>query len=206
MPGAIALGIGSVISFGMNQILKHETTALGVFTAFYKLWCFVIMPINGLVQGMIPVIGYNYGAKNGERVRSAMKKTIIAGVVIMAIVTVLFQLFASQLIGLFDNGSNGAAFVDMGTSALRIISIIFIPFGIGQICSNLFQGMGNGIPSLIHALMHQCILLLPTTWLLLHIGGTSMIWYAFWFAEIVSTLIVLIIYQYNYKKYLLCNN
>ncbi len=206
MPAATALAVGSVMSFGMNQILKNETIALAVFTAFYKLWCFVIMPINGLVQGVIPVIGYNYGAKNSKRVQSAMKITIIAGIVIMGFVTVLFQLFASQLMGLFDSGSNGAEFVDMGSSALHIISLIFIPFGIGQICSNLFQGMGNGTPSLIHAFLHQCILLLPTAWLLLYIGGTSMVWYAFWFAEIVSTLIVLVIFQYNYKKYISCNN
>lgn len=201
-PAAVALAIGSVMSFGMNQILKAEAIGLAVFTAFYKLWCFVIMPINGLVQGLIPVIGYNYGAKNKERVRSAMKIAILTGIVIMAIVTLVFQLFTPQLIGFFDNGENGEEFAAMGVAALRIISWMFVPFGIGQLCSNLFQGMGNGTPSLIHALLHQCILLLPTAWLLLWLGGTDLIWYAFWVAEIISTIIVLFIYRHHYKKYI----
>lgn len=199
-PAAIALAIGSVMSFGMNQILKSEAIGLAVFTVFYKLWCFVIMPVNGLVQGLIPVIGYNYGAKEKKRVQSAMKITIATGIVMMAIVTLIFQVFTPQLISFFDNGENGEEFWQMGVYALRVISWMFIPFGIGQICSNIYQGVGNGTPSLIHALLHQCILLLPTAWLFLQYGGTYLIWYAFWVAEIFSTIIVLIMYRHYYKK------
>lgn len=200
-PAAIALAIGSVMSFGMNQILKAQAIGLAVFTIFYKLWCFVIMPVNGLVQGLVPVIGYNYGAKEKERIQSAMKITVITGIIMMAIVTLVFQLFTVQLISFFDNGENGEEFWQMGVYALRVISWVFVLFGIGQICSNIFQGMGNGTPSLIHALLHQCILLLPTAWIFLQIGGTDLIWYAFWVAETISTIIVLIMYRHYCRKY-----
>lgn len=205
-PAAIALAFGSVISFGMNQILKAEAIGLAVFTVFYKLWCFVVMPINGLISGLIPVIGYNFGAKQKERLQSALRITILVGVVMMIVVTLIFQLFPNQLISFFDNGENGEEFWQMGVYALRVISWVFVPFGVGQICINIFQGMGDGTPSLIHALLHQCLLLLPTAWIFLRAGGTNLVWYSFWVAEIIATIIVLIMYRFYYKKYVLSLN
>ena len=199
-PAAAAMGIASVMSFGMNQILKTEATGLAVFTVFYKLWCFVIMPINGLLQGVVPVMGYNYGAKKRERVASAIKLTILAGVVIMFIKTILFQMFTGQFISLFDKGKNGADFMPAGIHALRIISWVFIPFGFGQVGSSLFQGMGKGTPSLIYALLHQCILLLPPAWLFLRWGGVDLVWYSFWVAEILSAAITAFVFRYQYRK------
>lgn len=199
-PAALAMGIASIMSFGMNQILKAEALGLAVFTVFYKLWCFVIMPCNGLIQGTVPVIGYNYGAKNKERLASGIKLSIIIGVVMMAIVTVIFQQFAGTLVSFFDNGNNGADFIPACVNALHIISRIFVFFGFGQVSSGIFQGMGNGLPSLIFALLHQCILLLPSAWFLLHTGGLNALWYSFWFAEILSALIMVFIFHHCYKK------
>lgn len=124
----------------------------------------------------------------------------------MIVVTLIFQLFPNQLISFFDNGENGEEFWQMGVYALRVISWVFVPFGVGQICSNIFQGMGDGTPSLIHALLHQCLLLLPTAWIFLRAGGTNLVWYAFWVAEIIATIIVLIMYRFYYKKYVLSLN
>lgn len=200
IPAAIATGISSVMSFCMNQILKAEVIGIAVFTVFYKLWCFVTMPVTGLVQGTIPIMGYNYGAKNKERVARTVKLSIIIGIVMMAVVTALFEVFAGQLVLLFDNGKNDAAFLPAGIQALRIIAVVFVPFGSGQVCSNIFQGMGNGKPSLIFALLHQCILLLPAAWLLLRFGGLSTVWYSYWFAEIVSAGIIYFVFRNEYKK------
>ena len=199
-PAALAMGIASVMSFGMNQILKEEVLGLAVFTVFYKLWCFVIMPCNGLIQGTVPVMGYNYGAKNKERLARGVKLTIIIGIIMMAVVTVIFQLFAGTFVSFFDNGNNGADFVPVCINALQIISWIFIFFGFGQVSSGIFQGMGDGTPSLVFALLHQCILLLPTAWLFLHIGGLNALWYSFWVAEILSAAIMVFIFRRCYKK------
>ena len=199
-PAALAMGIASVMSFGMNQILKAETLGLAVFTVFYKLWCFVIMPCNGLIQGTVPVMGYNYGAHNKERLRSGIKLTIIIGVVMMAVVTVIFQFFAGTLVSFFDNGNNGPDFVPACVNALHIISWIFVFFGFGQVSSGIFQGMGNGTPSLIFALLHQCILLLPAAWLFLRLGGLNALWYSFWVAEILSAAIMVFLFRRCYRS------
>lgn len=87
-----------------------------------------------------------------------------------------------------------------GIHALRIISWVFIPFGFGQVGSSLFQGMGKGTPSLIYALLHQCILLLPPAWLFLRWGGVDLVWYSFWVAEILSAAITAFVFRYQYRK------
>ena len=199
-PAALAMGIASVMSFGMNQILKNEVLGLAVFTVFYKLWCFVIMPCNGLIQGTVPVMGYNFGAKNKERLKSGIKLTIIIGMVMMAFITIIFQLFAGTLVSFFDNGNNGTDFVPACIYALHVISWIFVVFGFGQVSSGIFQGMGNGTPSLIFALLHQCFLLLPAAWFLLKFGGLNMVWYSFGFAEIIAAIIMIFIFRHYYKK------
>lgn len=203
IPAAAAQGLSSVMSFGMNQILKNEAVGLAVFTAYYKLWSFVGCLVIGLLQGTVPIVGYNYGVKNRKRLSDVIKKTLLIGIVMMAVCTVVFQILPGQLIALFDNGSNGDIFMNAGVHALRIISCIFVPYAVGQICSNIFQGMGKGGPSLIYALLHQCVLLLPTAYLLLKASGMNFIWYAYWIAQIVAVTVVIIIFRFYYKKYVL---
>lgn len=199
IPAAITLAISAIMSFGMNQILKAEAIALAVFTAYYKLWCFACMPINGLMQGIIPIVGYNYGAKLKERLNQAVKISLIFGISMMAVVTLVFEIIAPSLITLFDNGENGAEFIKMGTYALRIISATFVLYAIAQILSNIFQGMGEGMPSLIYAVLHQCLFLLPVAWLLLSLFGSNAVWFAFWIAEILSLVVVIFIFV-RYKR------
>lgn len=202
VPAAAAQGISSVMSFGMNQILKNESIALAVFTAYYKLWSIVGTPVVGLLQGTVPIVGYNYGARKKDRVASAIKLSIIVGMVMMVFFTAVFQIFPKPLMMLFDNGENGGQFLEAGIHALRIISWIFVLYGFGQISSNVFQAMGNGVLSLIYALLHQCILLLPSAWLFLKWWGADAVWYSYWFAEIVSVVIIAVLFRIYYKKYL----
>ena len=201
IPAAAAQGLSSVMSFGMNQILKNDAVGLAVFTAYYKLWSFVGGLVIGVLMGAVPIVGYNYGAKNRERVSDAIKKTLIIGLVMMAVCTILFQAFPGQLILLFDNGSNGDVFLKAGIRALRIISWIFVPYALGQICSNIFQGMGKGGLSLIYALLHQCILLLPAAYVLLKAGGVDFVWYAYWIAQAIAVVVVMLVFRSYYKKF-----
>lgn len=87
----------------------------------------------------------------------------------------------------------------MGTYALRIISATFVLYAIAQILSNIFQGMGEGMPSLIYAVLHQCLFLLPVAWLLLSLFGSNAVWFAFWIAEILSLVVVIFIFV-RYKR------
>lgn len=199
IPAAVTIAIGSVMSFGMNQILKEEATGLAIFTVFYKLWCFVSMPITGLLQGVTPIIGYSYGARLKERLRSAMRITMLTGIFMMLAVTMVFLLFAPEMISMFDS-TDSEFFQQAGVYAIRVISMIFVPFAIGQIGSNIFQGMGEGLPSLVYSLLHQCIFLLPAAVFLLHTFGLSAVWYSFWIAEGLSVVIVCIMYYIFYRK------
>lgn len=202
VPAAAAQGISSVMSFGMNQILKYEAVGLAVFTAYYKLYSIVGTPVIGLLQGTVPIVGYNYGAGKKDRVKSAIKRSILAGMVMMVFFTAVFQIFPKPLIMLFDNGENGSQFLEAGVHALRTISWIFVIYAFGQIASNIFQAMGNGVLSLIYALLHQCVLLLPAAWLFLKWWGVDAVWYAYWFAEVVSVAVVAVLFKVYYKKYL----
>lgn len=121
----------------------------------------------------------------------------------MAVCTALFQILPGQLIALFDNGSNGDAFMNAGIHAIRIISWIFVPYALGQIGSNVFQGMGKGGPSLIYALLHQCVVLLPTAYLFLKIGGLNLVWYAYWIAQVIAVVVIVCVFRIYYRKFVL---
>lgn len=202
VPAALTLAVGSIMSFGMNQILKDEAMSLAVYSAYYRLWSFAILPLNGLIQGVIPIAGYNYGARLKERLNSAMRLSVVAGAALMAAAFLTVQIFAPQIISWFDNGTNGTLFCEMGARTLRIVSWIFVPFAIAQILTSLYQGLGAGMPSLVYSLLHQCVLLLPAAWLLLRYSGVDGVWYAFWFAEGIS-LAIAMLHCRRYRKKLI---
>lgn len=202
IPAILTLAVGSIMSFGMNQILKDEALGLAVYTAYYRLWSFVVLPITGMMQGVIPIVGYNYGAKLKERLNSVMRLSVIVGVVMMIVIIIAVQIFAPSIIAWFDNGTNGSEFCEMGARTFRIISVVFLPFAVAQILTNLYQGLGVGMPSLVYSLLHQCILLLPAAWLLLRFCGLDSVWYAFWIAE-GSSLVVALLHCRKYRRKLI---
>ena len=201
-PAAVALAVSAVMSFGMNQILKADAIAVAVFTAYYKLWSFSVMPVNGVAQSMIPVIGYNYGARDKKRLDFCISIVLKFSVIVSVLFAVVFWVFAPQLISLFDNGMNGDIFLDTGTRALHIIAVSVLIAGVSRMTSNLFQGVGNGVPSLVYAALSQCVVLLPVAAILVKVLGTDWVWPAFIIAEVVSGIVVIFLYRKNYKKYI----
>ena len=199
LPVTITMSMSSFMMFTMNKMLAPYVVALAVFTVYYRLQTFFFMPTAGMVQGLIPIIGYNYGAKNGLRLREAIRRAASVALCIMVVGLLVCQLFPGWIIGLFDDGKN-AAMVDMGVQAIRIISWIFPIAGVAMVCSNLFQGMGNGVPSMIYGLGRQCVFLLPAAWVILHVFAVDMIWYAFWIGEICTAAVVAVVFRLEYKK------
>ena len=124
VPSIIMQSIGSVMVFGMNKILLiFSSTAAAVFGVYFKLQSFIFMPIFGLNNGMIPIIAYNYGAKNRERIMATIKMSVLIAVGIMLVGLVVFQIFPVQLLEIFDASEN---MLGIGVPALRIISLSFI--------------------------------------------------------------------------------
>ncbi|WP_455538415.1 MATE family efflux transporter [Terrisporobacter sp.] len=201
IPSIIMASIGSVMTFGLNKILLAFTsTATAVFGVYFKLQSFIFMPVFGLNNGMVPIVSYNYGAKNKDRLMKTVKISIIYGVSIMFIGLSLFQIFPRQLLGLFSASKD---MINIGVPALKTISLSFIFAGYCIVVGSMFQALGNGFMSLIVSIGRQLVVLLPTAYLLSKTGNLNMVWWAFPIAEIASVILSIIGFKYVYKKEIL---
>ena len=197
IPSMVMMAIGSIMNFGMNQILQgFSETATGVFGIYYKLQSFIFMPIFGINGATISIVAFNYGAKSRKRLLDAVKLAVSVCVVIMSIGTVLFLSIPNILLGIFKPS---AEFLAIGTVALRIICIHFPIAGVCIALGGVFQALGNGIYSTIVSLGRQLFVLLPVAYLLSFTGNVDNVWWAFVVAEVVSAIITLICFRKIYK-------
>ena len=177
----LSLIIGAVL----NILLDVSATTVAFFGIYYKLQNFLMMPINGLGQAAIPIVGYNYGDKNYQRVQQTWKILLPTGAIIALCGTVIFWCFPGQLLQLFSASSE---MLLLGIPALRIISISFVMSAITILCGYFSSGLGNGIINMVGAAIRQLILLVPCLWIFIKISGISHGWYAFWIAEIIACI------------------
>ncbi len=196
LPTIIMQTIGSIMTFTMNSILLNiSATAVAFFGVYYKLQNFLMMPINGLGQAAIPIVGYNYGAKETNRVYQTWKILLPTGILIALCGTIIFCVFPEQLLRMFYASSEMLA---LGIPALRIISISFVFAAITILCGYFSSGLGNGIVNMMGAAIRQLIFLIPCLLFFIHTFGISYAWYAFWIAEVVA-----FIYSYFSSKKIL---
>lgn len=198
VPSIIMQSIGSVMVFGINKILMAFTsTAVSVFGVYFKLQSFVFMPVFGLNNGMVPIIAYNYGARNKKRIMQTAWLSIGAAVTIMLVGLLIFHVFAEQLLGIFDASEQMLA---IGIPALRIISLSFSFAGYGIVVGSIFQALGNGVYSLMVSVARQLVVILPVAFVLAKVGGLIAVWWAFPIAEIVALVMSTILFRRIYKK------
>jgi len=192
VPSILMQSIGSVTTFGMNNILlMFSSTAATVFGVYFKLQSFIFMPVFGLTNGMIPIVAFNYGAKNKKRIYQTIKLSVLIAVSIMAIGLLVFQLFPATLLSLFDASEHMLA---IGVPALRTISLSFVFAGFCIVISSVFQALGNGVYSLIMSVARQLVVILPVAYGFAKIvGKVDAVWFAYPIAEIVSVLICAIL-------------
>lgn len=184
IPSIIMGSIGSVMTYGMNRILMgFSSTATAVFGVYFKLQSFIFMPVFGLNNGMVPIIAYNYGAKNKARMLRTMKLAITYAVAIMFVGFLVMQIFPAQLFSLFEASADMLA---IGVPALRFISISFLFAGFCIIAGSTFQALGNGMLSMIVSIARQLVVLLPVAYLLSLTGNLNLIWLSFPIAELMS--------------------
>lgn len=204
LPSIVMNAIGSVMIGALNAILitfqQIGKTAVAFLGVYFKLQSFVFMPIFGLNQGIIPIMGYNYGARKKDRLNSALRIGIIIAVSIMFVGMILFMTIPSQLLGIFNASANMLA---LGIPALRTISLCFIPAAFGILITAEFTAVGKGLYSLIVTLMRQLCVLLPAATILAKVTGqVSAVWFAFPIAEVVS-LLTSVLLHCHLKKTLL---
>ncbi len=184
MPSILMISIGSIMIFFMNRILDGFTpTAIAVFGVYFKLQSFIFMPVFGLNNGMVPIIAYNYGARNRQRIHQTIKLSIIAAVIMMLAGFAIFQFLPYKLLTIFKASENMIA---IGVPALRIISFSFLLAGYNIVSSSVFQALGNGVYSLIISIARQLVVLLPAAYLLSRLGNLNHVWLAFPIAEITA--------------------
>ena len=198
VPSIIMQSIGSVMNVGMNKILiSFSTTAVAVFGVYFNLQSFVFMPVFGLTQGLIPIVGYNYGARRPKRVIHAYKLCTVVAAAIMAAGTAVFMLFPDWLLGLFQASPD---MLVIGRRALRIISMAFIPAAISIVAGNTLSGIGNGMISMVNSILRQLVVLLPCAYLLSRSFGLDYVWFSIIIAEIVSLFFTLLMFTREYNK------
>ena len=190
IPSIIMQSIGSIMVYGMNRILiAFSSTATAVFGVYFKLQSFVFMPVFGLNNGMVPIIAYNYGARQKERMIKTMKLSILYALAIMTVGLVIFQVFPDKLFMLFDASEH---MLSMGIPALRIISFHFLLAAFGIVCTSVFQALGNGVYSMIVSICRQLVVLLPAAYILAQFGDVNYVWWAFPIAEVVSMMLTIV--------------
>jgi len=198
VPSIVMGSIGSVMTYGLNQILMgFSSTATAVFGVYFKLQSFIFMPVFGLNNGMVPIIAYNFGAKNKKRMVRTMKLAIAYAVGILFVGFLIMQIFPAQLFGMFEASSDMLA---IGVPALRLISTHFVLAGFCIIAGSIFQALGNGVMSLIVSVARQLVVLLPAEYLLSLTGKLNLIWLAFPIAELTSLALSALFLYKIYKK------
>lgn len=198
IPSIIMQAIGSLMTLGLNIILlMFSETAVTVFGIYFKLQSFVFMPVFGLNNGMVPIIAYNYGAHNKERIVKTIKSSIVAAIIIMLAGLMIFQLFTPQLLLLFDASEH---MLEIGVPALRTISISFLFAGYCICLISVFQSLGNGIYSLIISIARQLVCILPLAYIFAKTMGLHALWYAFPLAEIIAVILSSYLFKRIYQK------
>ena len=197
-PSIIMNAIGSLMVFGMNQILLTFTkTATAVLGVYFKVQSFVFMPVFGLNNGMVPIIAYNYGARKKDRLLKTVKLGVLYAVIIMLIGLLVMQTIPDKIFLLFQADEN---MLSIGVPALRIISLSFVFAGYCVVISAMLQALGEGIQSMIVSIVRQLVVLLPAAWLLAKLGDVNLVWYSFPIAELASLALSTVFLVRTYQK------
>ncbi|MEE1314706.1 MAG: MATE family efflux transporter [Faecalimonas sp.] len=186
-PSILMQSIGSVTTFGMNNILlMFSATAATVFGVYFKLQSFVFMPVFGLTNAVIPIVAYNYGAQKKKRIYQTLKLSICFAVSIMLLGLALFQFIPEVMLGFFEASAH---MLEIGVPALRTISLSFVFAGFCIIVGSVFQALGNGVYSLIISICRQLLIILPVAYAFAKLFGLNAVWFAYPIAEIASVIL-----------------
>lgn len=196
-PSIVMNAIGTVMLMSINGILAaFSTAAYTVYGLYFKLQSFVFMPVFGLNSGLMPILGYNYGAKNKKRIMSCLKVGVSIALVINCMGMLLFMIMPAQLLGIFNPTQE---ILDIGITALRIIALIYPLAAINIVMATLFQALGKGTYSLINSVLRQLVLIIPLAYLFSKISLT-MVWVAFPCSEVGALLVSLYYLVKLYKE------
>ncbi|MBQ1459581.1 MAG: MATE family efflux transporter, partial [Oscillospiraceae bacterium] len=204
LPSVIMMAVGSVMTFLMNKILityhtAHETAATA-FGIYFKINSFIFMPLFGMNNGVVPIVAYNYGARNRARLTETIRRSVIYATCIMAVGMALFLSVPHLLLKIFSASDSLLA---VGTPCLRIISISFSFAGACIALGSTFQALGKSIYSMINSIVRQLLFLIPAAYLLARygvtVGNSDLVWWSYPIAEVASLTMTVIFYRRVYR-------
>lgn len=185
-PSIIMQSLSSVMLFGINIILAaFSSTAVAVMGIYGRLQMFIFMPVFGINQGALPIMGYNFGAKSEKRLMDTYKLANIGAFTIMGVGLLIMQIFPDLLLKMFNASPE---MYEIGIKALRSISWCFLPAGYGIITAGMMQATGYGFSSMWGSIIRQFVGILPLAYIFGKIGGLDLVWWAFPSAEILGLL------------------
>lgn len=198
LPSILMQSIGSIMVFALNQILvAFGSTPVSVLGIYFKLQSFIFMPVFGFNNGLVPVVAYNFGARNPKRIEEALRIGITIVFCIMLVGTALFWLIPGWLLTLFDASPN---MLEIGTDALRIISLSFPIAAFVILLIGFFQAVGKGMNSLVLSVVRQLVFLLPIAWVLSRVSGLPALWAAFPIAEVASLVLSVWLFRRAWRE------
>ena len=193
VPAILNLALPSLLISVLNGLLSvYSQSYVVILGIYYKLQTFLYLPASGIVQGMRPLIGYNYGAGERGRVRQLYNATLCASGIIMAFGTVVCLLWAEPLMGLFTSQPDT---IQAGGTALRIICAGFVISSVSVTSSGALEGLGKGAQSLVISLCRYVVVILPAAFLLCRTIGPDGVWHAFWITEAVTAAAAFWVYR-----------
>ena len=197
IPATLNLALPSLLISCLNVILAaFSQVYVLVLGVYYKLQTFLYLPANGIVQGMRPLLGYNYGAGEHKRVHKIFQDGLILVLVMMAAGMAICLAVPGQLMGLF---TANPITMKAGSVALRVISLGFLASSVSVICSGALEGLGKGVHSLIISLCRYVVVIIPVAFIVSRFMGAVGVWHAFWITEVVTAVIAYVVYRKGVK-------
>ncbi|NLI53404.1 MAG: MATE family efflux transporter [Clostridiales bacterium] len=199
VPTIVLQAIGTVMTLLLNGILiAYTETAVAVFGVYFRVQSIAIMPLLGMTNAGMSIIAFNYGAQNRKRIMRTWKISLVAGIVMMALMTAVFLLLPDQILGLFNATPE---MLRIGRAALTIIPSCLVLSSVSINCSVMFQAIGKGSYSMYLSLARQLVILIPAAWLLSRaFGEVTAVWWAFPIAEVFTIAVALWMFGYVYSR------
>ena len=199
IPSIVLQSVSSVLNMGLNTILSgFSIVAVSVFGIYCKIQSFIFMPVFGLTNSMIPIVSYNYGAGNKERIKETIKLCCLTASCILLCGMIAFAFFGETMLKVLFEAT--PAMTEIGIKALRRISLCFIPAAFGIVFSATFQALGNGVYSLLLSAARQLVFILPAAYIFGKVWGLDAVWFAYPFAEIAGFTIAVTLFIKIYRE------
>lgn len=209
LPTILTQAMSAIMLFSMNAILgillpgfgadgsANSAPAIAFFGGYYKLQNFLYMPIMGLGQAAIPIVGFNYGAKNANRIKQVLRTAVPVAIGIAVVGTILFEAIPGPLLRIFS--ASEAALV-IGIPGLRVIAVTFLLGAVTTVLGYTCSGLGNGMVNMAGTALRQFIPMVPLAFLFGKLGGVSAVWYAMWVSEVLAVLTSIFCTRREFRK------